>query len=166
MKHVSIVQAKPTDTDDIARIHHNAWQESYKGIIDQDYLDALRYEDFLARRHQILSAPQTHSLHLIAQCPQCIGFCDAGASRTPEYKGEIYAIYITDAYKKLGIGTLLMKQASEHLAQKDLFPFIAWVLADNTQACHFYEKLGGISVLQKTEKIGDRAYVEKAYAFY
>lgn len=70
-----------------------------------------------------------------------------------------------DAYKRSGIGKILMQKASGHLAQQGLFPFIAWVLSENTSACHFYEKLGGVSVLQKTEKIGNRIYTEKAYAF-
>lgn len=57
MKHISVIPATLADAKDIAGIHHNAWQESYKGIIDQDYLDALRFEDFLIRRHQILNSP-------------------------------------------------------------------------------------------------------------
>ena len=84
-----ITPATPADAEDIARIHHAAWQESYKGIIDQGYLDALCYNDFLARRQLILNSPQTDSIRLVAKCPQSVGFCDAGVSRTHGYKGEI-----------------------------------------------------------------------------
>lgn len=163
---ITIAQATTADAEDIAHIHYKAWQESYHGIIDQEYLDALRYDDLFARRQRILNSPQAGSIHLVAKCPKSVGFCDAGVSRTPEYKGEIYAIYMLDAYKRSGIGKMLMQKASEHLVQRSLFPFIAWVLVENTPACHFYEKLGGIPVQQKTEKIGNRVYVEKAYAFH
>jgi hypothetical protein len=94
---LTITHATPADAEDIARIHHAAWQESYKGIIDQSYLDALCYDDFLARRRRILNSPQTDGIHLVAKCPQSVGFCDAGVSRTHGYKGEIYAIYVLNA---------------------------------------------------------------------
>ena len=163
---ISITYATPADAEDIARIHHTAWQESYKGIVDQSYLDTLRYDDFLARRRRILNSPQTDSIHLVAKCPQSVGFCDAGISRTLGYKGEIYAIYIANDYKQLGIGMMLMRKASEYFVQNDLFPFIIWVLADNTPARGFYEKLGGVAVQEKIEKIGDKNYREIAYGFY
>lgn len=162
---ISITHATLADAEDIARIHHAAWQESYKGIIDQGYLDALRCNDFLTRRHRMLSSPQTDSVHLVAKCPQSVGFCDAGISRTDGYKGEIYAIYIANDYKQLGIGRMLMQKASECFVQNDFFPFIVWLLEDNTPARGFYEKLGGIAVQEKIEKIGDKDYREIAYRF-
>lgn len=161
---ISILQATPADAEDIAHVHYTAWQESYKGIIDQDYLDTLRYEDFLARRRRILSFPQTDSIHLIAKCPESVGFCDAGISRTAGYKGEIYAIYLLGTHKQLGVGTMLMQKASEYFMQNDLFPFIAWVLADNAPARCFYEKLDAVVVQEKIEKIGGRDYTEIAYS--
>ena len=162
---ILITQATPTDAEDIALIHHTAWQESYKGIIDQSYLDALRYNNFLTRRRKMLDNSIPNSIHLVAKCLKSVGFCDAGASRTSGYKGEIYAIYVDSAFKELGIGTLLMQKASEQLMRNDLLPFIVWVLADNTLARGFYEKLGGVATQEKIEKIGGRAYIEMAYLF-
>ncbi len=162
---ISITYATPADAEDIAHIHHAAWQESYKGIIDQSYLNALCYDDFFARRRWILSFTKTDSIHLVAKCPQSVGFCDAGISRTHGHKGEIYAIYVLDAYKQQGIGRMLMCKASKYFAQNDLFPFIVWVLADNKPVRCFYEKLGGVAVQEKIEKMGDRDYIEIGYLF-
>jgi hypothetical protein len=58
-----------------------------------------------------------------------------------------------------------MQKTLEYFAQNDLFPSIAWVLADNTPARRFYEKLGGVVVQEKIEKIGNHDYTEVAYAF-
>lgn len=76
---------------------------------------------------------------------QIVGFCDAGPgiTQSPNYKGVIYAIYLLEGYKHLGIGTKLMDAAMAHLSHNGLIPAIAWVLEENKPACSFYEKRGG-----------------------
>lgn len=42
---IEIRPATLADAEAIVRVHVTAWQESYKGIIEQSYLDKLSYED-------------------------------------------------------------------------------------------------------------------------
>jgi GNAT superfamily N-acetyltransferase len=96
-----------------------------------------------------------------------IGFCDAGpAFESPaNYRGEIYAIYLLEEFKKLSVGQRLLQAAHEFLAQKKLLPYVAWVLKANHSACAFYQKNGGIVSGEKIEKIGSEPHTEVAYLF-
>jgi ribosomal protein S18 acetylase RimI-like enzyme len=171
MKNQFVIEIRPAtlaDAEAIVRVHVTAWQESYKGIIEQSYLDNLSYEDRLGFRKQILIAQVASSIHLVALCDsQIVGFCDAGPSSTksPDYLGEIYAIYLLEGYKQLGIGTKLMNAAIAHLFHHGLTPSITWVLEENKQACSFYEKLGGKKTGEKPVEYSGVTHKVVSYVF-
>lgn len=165
---VFIRSASFDDAESIAYVHVKAWQESYKGIIEQNYLDNISFDERLKLRKNILEASVADSIHLVAIYEgQVVGFCDAGPNFTKsnEFLGEVYAIYLLEEYKYLGIGTQLMQKASEHLIEKRLTPFIAWVLEENIIASGFYQKCGGLAFQEKIKTIGSREYKEIAYLF-
>lgn len=56
------------------------------------------------------------------------------------YRGEIYAIYLLDEFKRHGIGKTLLNYINRHLKQHLLTPYVTWVLEENKTACQFYEK--------------------------
>ena len=165
---ITIRTATIEDAESIAKIHVKAWQESYKGIISQAYLDEIPLQDRLDLRKRILSEHNPDSIHLVATInDQIVGFCDAGPAFTESnlFHGEIYAVYLLNEYKHSGIGSTLITSAHTHLTQKKLLPYIAWVLKENISACRFYEKHGGYRFDEELIDIGDRAYPEVAYVF-
>jgi predicted acetyltransferase len=165
---VKIRTATLEDAESIAKIHVKAWQESYKGIISQAYLDEIPFQDRLNLRKKILSEHNPDSIHLVATInDQIVGFCDAGSAFTKSnlFHGEIYAIYLLNEYKHSGIGSTLITSAHTHLAQRKLLPYVAWVLKENISACRFYEKHGGYKFDEELIDIGDRSYPEVAYIF-
>ncbi len=165
---IQIRQAKISDAKEIALVHLKAWQESYHGIIDQSYLDSIDFEERLSLRKSILLNPDELSIHLVAIVDnKLVGFCSAGhcPDFSDEARGEIYAIYLLEAYKNLGIGGLFMQKVSDLLTQTGLIPYKAWVLKDNQKARHFYEKYGGQLTDEKSEKIGQHTYKEICYIF-
>lgn len=54
------------DAEHIAKTHVAAWQQSYKGIISQTYLDEISLQDRLDLRNKILSEHNPDSIHLVA----------------------------------------------------------------------------------------------------
>ena len=96
-----------------------------------------------------------------------VGFCDAGPAFNPseQYRGEIYAIYLLEEYKKMGIGSALFKAVKTHLAQSNLLPFVVSVLKDNKTACRFYVKQGGKLSGEETVCIDNKNYPEDVYIF-
>ena len=157
------------DAEKIADIHVKAWQESYKGIIDQNYLDTISFSERLAFRKKILMHPKPAQINLVAvQNNQIIGFCDAGVAfdSNEVYRGEIYAIYLLNEFKQHGIGKTLFNYVNRHLEEHLLMPYVTWVLEENKTACRFYEKCGGQFFKKKSVEIGDQNYIEISYLFH
>lgn len=168
MNKILIRKATLEDVESIASIHVKAWQESYKGIIEQNHLDAISFSDRLDLRKKILTFPKPAQINLVAvQENKVVGFCDAGAAfdQNDVYHGEIYAIYLLNEFKGRGIGRKLMKHVREHLELYSLIPYVAWVLEQNIGACNFYEKNGGQFFQKKLITIGDKRYIEISYLF-
>ncbi|MES2252863.1 MAG: GNAT family N-acetyltransferase [Pseudomonadota bacterium] len=157
------------DASAIARVHLQAWKESYVGLIEQEYLDSISFSDRLKLRRNMLTTANSKKLNLVVlHNEKIIGFCDAGPCFTPssDYKGEVYAIYLLNEYKHLGIGTELIQMAKKHLVEQELTPFIVWVLAENKSACRFYEKCKGFVFQRKHEWIGSVQYQEIGYLYH
>jgi len=157
-----------SDANEVAEIHVKSWQQSYRSIIDEHYLQNISCGDRLELRNKILQSNDPNQIHLVAVYDgKIIGFCDAGSAfdSTANYRGEIYAIYLLEEFKKLSVGQRLLQAAHEFLAQKKLLPYVAWVLKANHSACAFYQKNGGIVSGEKIEEIGGKSYTEVAYIF-
>lgn len=165
--HFYIRHAKLTDAKAIAQVHVTGWQQSYKDILSSDYLANISYEERLKQRIHLLKQYQHHTIYLVATVQgEVVGFCDAGPScEIVSAKGEIYAIYLLDQFKRQGIGSALWNNACQHLTEKKLNPFIVWVLKDNSPARQFYEERGGAKAQEKMVIIGNHSYQEVCYTF-
>lgn len=156
------------DCQEIASVHVKAWQESYAGIVSPQYLKNISFDERLKLREKILTENNPDCIHLVAVVDNTIiGFCDAGPSfiASEQYRGEIYAIYLLEKYKNLGIGSKLIKSAHAHLVQQNLVPYITSVLKKNESARKFYKKNGGHLFNEEIVDIGDECYPESVYIF-
>ncbi|HXH55301.1 MAG TPA: GNAT family N-acetyltransferase [Gammaproteobacteria bacterium] len=165
---VIIRKSTLSDAYEVAKIHVKSWQQSYKSIIDEHYLRNISFRDRLDLRNKILHNNDQTQIHLVAIYKEkIIGFCDAGPSRdiASDYLGEIYAIYLLEKFKRLGIGNQFLKTAHQYLAQKKLLPYVAWVLKNNYGACAFYQRNGGVLAGEKLKEIGGKNYTVSAYIF-
>lgn len=166
-----IRQATPDDAFGMAKVHVQGWRESYKDIVARTYLDSLSVPDRTASWGRFL-AMDNSILHLVA-CTEkggIIGFCGAGPIRKEsavrhKAAGEVYAIYLLDAYKNQGLGTLLWDTAVDYLHTHHLTPYIVWALEKNMPARRFYEKKDAVQVAQKGCIIGGISYNEIGYVF-
>lgn len=168
MSEFLIRNATLEDAEKVAYIHVKAWQESYQGIIDQNYLDTISFSDRLILRKKILMNPKPAQINLVAvHDNKIVGFCDGGVAfdLSEAYHGEIYALYILDGFKRYGIGKTLLNYVNRHLEQHLLIPYVTWVLEENKTACRFYEKHGGQFFKKKYIEIGDKNYSEISYIF-
>ena len=127
-----------------AYVHWKAWQETYRGLIDDDYLDrtmTLAHCEAIARRGG-------QKIWVAKDGERVIGFVSYGASRDGLPCGEVYAIYVLRAYQGRGVGRALLRHAIEALRENDRI--VLWVLRGNTRAIGFYTRCG--FVLDGTEK--------------
>ena len=120
-----------------AYVHWKSWQEAYKGIVDQRYLDALTLEKCENIAH---SFPD--NTIIAKDGDRVVGFACYNKYRSDELEGagEVSAIYILSEYYGQGVGWRLMQMALEELGE--YLRIAVWVLKDNARAIRFYEKCG------------------------
>ena len=148
------ITIKPMETqaeiEGKAYVHWKSWQEAYKGLIDQAYLDAMTLEKCTG------TAFKWQDNILVAKDgDKVVGFTGYGEhsdSALPN-TGEVFAIYILSEYYGKGVGYALMQQALQKLLQYERVAL--WVLKGNKRAIRFYEKCGFVfDGTEKTIKLG------------
>jgi ribosomal protein S18 acetylase RimI-like enzyme len=167
----SIRRAVPEDAEGIARVHIQSWRTSYRGLLPGDYLAGLDFEQRLDGWRQGLAEPGAAVFVAVEPgSERIVGLCAVGRNRAapeslPDYRGELYAIYLVEEVKRRGVGRALFQRGTGWLRDNGLVPFVLWVLKDNTAARGFYERLGGRVVGEQPIEIGGRPYPEVAYAW-
>ncbi|MDD3269118.1 MAG: GNAT family N-acetyltransferase [Syntrophomonadaceae bacterium] len=140
---MKIREANINDAPSIARVTVDTWKTAYRGIIDDNYLDNLSYED---REKGWREFPFHDSFVYVAEDENqnIIGFAAAGPEReaNPTYAGELYAIYICREHQKKGIGSILFRSVAEKFERSGVDSLLLWVLTDSPYR-RFYERHGG-----------------------
>jgi ribosomal protein S18 acetylase RimI-like enzyme len=154
---MQIREGSIADAAGIARVHVDTWRSAYRGIVPDSLLDELSYEQRAALWERIL-APPTSTFAYVVEDPatqQIVGFVSGGLAmdrEDPLYKGELFTIYILEAYQRQGLGKRLFYLTVERLIEMGLNSMLIWVYAD-TPARRFYESLGG-------QLVGNQSYEE------
>lgn len=152
---MNIRPATPNDIPSIARIQVESWQNTYRGLISDEYLDSLQPEDRIERWKQRLVGRVFNEFVYVAEDAggDVVGFATGGPEHTghPTYKGELWALHISKAYQGMGIGRQLFFTVAKRLQEQGYTNMMLWVLTGNP-ARQFYEKLGGTLVLDRIEE--------------
>jgi len=134
---VTIRKADINDAEGKGYVHYHSWNESYTGLIDQEYLDLRSLERCI---EQAKEYPENTYVALVDE--KIIGFSCYLEYRDDDLEdsGEINAIYLLKDYNGLGIGKKLMEVCFEELKQYSKIAL--WVLKSNSNAIGFYEHIG------------------------
>ena len=166
---IRIRKAAPADAGGIARVHVDTWRTSYAGIVPDEHLAGLSYSDREAVWGQILSRdkPAQHNFVAETEGGEVVGFAGGGPEREGDevYLGELYAVYLLEAYQRQGVGRRLARAVANGLLSAGFESMLLWVLEDNRRARRFYESLGGVVVGRKSIEIGGAALVEVSYGW-
>jgi ribosomal protein S18 acetylase RimI-like enzyme len=158
------------DVAGVAHVHARTWQTTYRGIIPDDYLDAIQEEEWQQRWLPAFQQPQPDSFSYVAEnaaSGEIAGFVRGGPTRYTDlpYRGELYAIYILKDYQGHGLGRRLVRALAGDLQRAGLAEMLLWVLEANTPSRRFYEALGGQFVKTNSFDIGGVSLNECAYAW-
>jgi ribosomal protein S18 acetylase RimI-like enzyme len=136
--------ARPADALAVAGVHVRAWQAAYEGLIDAEFLAALRPEDRAESYSFGADGPAAPETILASEGDEVLGFATTGPSRDADAPGmgEIYALYVDPPHWGAGIGRLLLGEARESLRRRGFAAAILWVLVGNEGAMRFYRADG------------------------
>ena len=168
---MNIREAKLEDAKAIALVHVDSWRTTYQGLLPNNYIAQRSYQKRLKKwTRKLNSNPEQTRAYFtyVAEnaTGEIVGFVDGGLLRSDSiiYAGEIYALYILEAYQRRGLGKSLVRAIALRLSELGLTSITIWVLAGNP-AVNFYQTLGGQLIGQKTMKISDREFIELAYGW-
>lgn len=164
---MKIRKANRKDAMEIARVHTVSWKETYKGMINQDFLGKLSVAKRLVLWNEILSNADAIVYVAVNRDDEIIGFASFGAKRpeTNTIDGELYAIYLLEEYKRKGIGRLLWEAGLKDLIASGFSTMSVWVLAANPSRA-FYQLFAPVKVMTETVSLGDDFYEEVLYCWH
>ncbi|MGE0173512.1 MAG: N-acetyltransferase family protein [Oligoflexales bacterium] len=167
---ITIRNVSPNDLNSIVRIVVDGWKTAYKGIMKQDFLDAMTYESRIPGFQKLLNDENYRRLWFVAETDngEILGFVSGGKSRDADsvYDGELYAIYVRAEHQGNGFGAQLMRHLMNHLTQEKFNAMKLWVLTDNQPSRRFYERMNGALTDQTQQReFGGEKLLEVAYAW-
>lgn len=131
--------AEPADAIAVAGVHVRSWQAAYRGLMADDYLDALRPEERAERYTFGERAPDRPQTIVAVEGLAICGFATTGPSHDePTRSGELYALNVDPDHWGAGVGRALIKAARENLVRLAFDAACLWVLVGNTRAERFY----------------------------
>ncbi|MEO1223210.1 MAG: N-acetyltransferase [Pseudomonadota bacterium] len=154
----TIRPAKLSDVPAIAETDVACWREAYRDILPPPMLARLSVRRRAAQWSHVIARSEKRGVDELfiagdrADVVLGLGSCGQQRSRTLHgagFQGEIYALYVSSAVQRRGIGTALMQAMGRSLERRGLNGLCLWVLAENRPAQLFYETLGA-------ERLGGR----------
>lgn len=146
------------DAAAIAKVHVDAWRETYRGIMLDETLDGLSYEQRTTqRRENLKTLVKARKCCFVVEdkSGEVTGFSMAGPIRAecPPFDSELYAIYLLKKCQGRGAGRDLFQVTASHLSQQGFKSMMLWVLRENATR-GFYEAMGGEKIGSKIVEIG------------
>ena len=153
------------DQEQMARIKIDGWKNNYDKIIASKYLNSLDYKAQTER--YIASFDEYKELVLVAERNgEILGYsCFDYKDKDGKFDSELISLYIKTGETGKKIGSNLLIETGKELFANGKKNMIVWCLSDNTRAIKFYEKHGGMKVIEKNAKIGDEHYKEYGFFF-
>ncbi len=161
---INIRTAIPADAAQIAYVHIDCWQTTYRNIVADEYLGKLNIQTRTNYWNRELSV-KCDNVFVAESKGGIVGFATVGEGRDKnDYQGELYSIYILQHHQHKNIGRLLMATTIQYLQVCGYNSMYVWVLAANNSK-YFYERLGGEMFDDKEIEIDGQKLTEIAYGW-
>lgn len=167
MENIIVRNVEKEDLRAVSKIVVRGWQNAYRGIIDDEYLDSLSVEDNYQRR---LNDYKENGFVVAEIDGKIAGFCrytleNLFSKDIPDVDGEISAIYVKPELKRNGIGRELFKYVFNEFRKNGNKKIILWCLKENYPSRAFYEKMGGVLCGENTITRGGKEYQEVGFKY-
>lgn len=143
--------ATSKDVSGMVDCHIRTWQQDYRGMFSDSFLDSMsqpeNQEKRIAHLMPLLETNSLDSFTFIALdgSGKICGFVSSGRNRNAdETNGEIYSMYVDGCFQHRGIGSTLFKMAADEFSRQGYGSFVVWTLRDTPKSNSFYTGLGGI----------------------
>ena len=139
------------DCEAVTHVITIAWNESYRGIVPDDFLDRMYLNEKERAENSRRGFDDNDSRQFVLEADHRIaGYMNAGLTDDSEYKacGEIFAVYLLKEYKSHGFGREMIGTGIKELRKMGCDKMLIGCLAGNP-ANGFYEHIGGRIIKQR-----------------
>src|SRR5574344_1012516 len=157
-----IRKRKKEDAKELAHAIAEVWNDTYKGIVEQSFLDNLyKYESESADR--IISNMDNQPYYYILEINNKIAGWIYFELESQKYNGaaEIHSLYVLKEYQGHGYGKILYNYAVENVKNQNINKLVIGCL-DGNKSNEFYKHMGGKYI--KDSLFRDK-YKENIYLF-
>ena len=160
-----IRKLKKEECYELAHFVAIVWNETYKGIVDDDFLDNLYVnEKERGDKHYNRFNEEENHVFVLEMDKKIVGFINVGISEDKDFDnlGEIYALYIMKKYHGYGLSKVLIDAGIDELKSLGCDKMVIACLKDNPTNS-FYQYIGGKFIKNKIfEKLN---LLENVYYF-
>lgn len=153
-----IRKAIMSDAAGIAKVHVDTWLSTYRGIMPDEKLDSLNYDQCEKKwQRNIQNSFEGKEILLVAEEDEkIVGFCGGSENDDPltkeSYASDLRVLYILKEHQRKGIGKKLVSEYVSIIKELNYTSMIIWVLEDNSSK-KFYEVLGGKIITEKDYEV-------------
>lgn len=167
MKYI-IEKLDKNNAEEYAKINAHAWNESYKGIVNDKFLELINQEEEIIKtKNNLLKNLNDNSRRfLLKENNDYVGILRVRETKYEKYSncGELGALYLLDKAKKKGYGKILFKKAIEELINMGYNDMILGCLQQNPTN-EFYKHMGGILVDTSNFSLPNQELTENIYYY-
>lgn len=168
MSEAVIRPALAADAPAIAQVRVDAWRTTYRGMIPDAYLAAMKVEESAALWDKVLSAaPNTTNTFVAEINGRVVGFASGLMLAEPKHglDAELSAVYLMRDAQRAGIGRQLVAAVAAAQRAHGATGLIVWVIAGNKGAREFYERLGAEKLIEQPFTWDGMDLVEAGYGW-
>lgn len=164
---MNIREEKINDIEEVVKLISVCWQQSYKGIINNEFLNNLSYNENerIERSKKNFEIDNVKKL-VILDNDKIIGIINIGQSKKEKYReyGEILALYVLNDYKGQGLGKKLFLEGIKELKLLGYNKMIISCIKENPSN-EFYKHMGGIKIDECEFILPNQKLIENIYYY-
>ena len=165
---------------DIAKVYVDTWRAAYAGLLPDKVLLGMSYERQAGDWSWVIrNRAESQPIIVATEIGHgVVGFVSYGRSRAADRPavgpcaerqggprvGEVFTLYVLPEFQDRGIGRQLLLAAFTSLRDRGFERALLWVLRANN-ARFFYERLGGLRISERRERLWGCHVDETAYGW-
>lgn len=151
---VLIREARISDAGGMGKVNVASWQTSYRGIINERFLQQLTVESKKKKWEMIIQADDSTILVAVDTDDHVVGYITISTKESVASTGtdQVTALYLLKDWQGKGIGKAMLLEAFKRFLELSIYTVQVEVLAENNSR-FFYERLGAELVEKKDIQI-------------
>lgn len=134
--------AAPGDASAMAKVFIRAWQQAYPGIVRDEVLAALDYDQTVRWLAELIARRTEGETDVAEQAGHLIGFVRYGTPSGEQGSGYVFGLYVDPGAAGQGTGQALLRHAERRLREAGCQTVALHVFEANQRARRLYTHAG------------------------